>query len=100
MDNLAQSNLQESLGALSRSVSPGTQLLQAPSSLSPVQGAGKALVSHWSFSPSPLWPAGPSPALSCPEPGRASHRMAKETLGLVLLPHMLLVPLCHRSSSV
>lgn len=34
--------------------------------LSCSRGAGKALVSHWSFPPSLLWPAGPSPALSCP----------------------------------
>lgn len=44
--------------------------------------------SHTNFSPSLLWPVGPFPALSCPGPGRACHRMAEEPPGVVLLPHM------------
>lgn len=41
VDDLAQSNLHERLGALTRSVSPRTQLLQVPSSLSPALGLAR-----------------------------------------------------------
>ncbi|RLV95292.1 hypothetical protein DV515_00012918, partial [Chloebia gouldiae] len=68
VDDLAQSHLLEGLGFPPRSVSPRTHILQAPSSVSPVQGGLVRPCSHTGASLHLSY--GPSPALSCPGPPR------------------------------
>lgn len=71
VDDLAQSHLLKDWGLHQECFPKDAHSTGSFLCLSYSRGAGKALVSHWSFPPSLLWPIGPSPALSWPWSPRA-----------------------------